>query len=152
MFDQGERPASPITVPGKLSPIDVFSIASLCNSREETLYFFPQVRDRLAITREMPQQASLEQSIKQRIEGAPGDDRLSAAKWGKAGRDAPHHIFQALVDLGNVVAEGLFKQRLRAKVVPEAMHPSFSRNPFISSSRLCAADVIWSYRVTHFAL
>jgi hypothetical protein len=62
------------------SPIDVFSIASLCNGREETLYFLPQVRDRLAITREMPQQASLEQSIKQRIEGPPGDDRLSAAK------------------------------------------------------------------------
>jgi hypothetical protein len=80
MFGQGERPANPVTFPGKLSPIDVFSIASLCNGREETLYFFPQVRDRLAITREMPQQASLEQSIKQRIEGAPGDDRLSAAK------------------------------------------------------------------------
>jgi hypothetical protein len=52
----------------------------LCNGREETFHFFPQVRDRLSITREMPQQASLEQSIKQRIEGAPGDDRLSAAK------------------------------------------------------------------------
>jgi hypothetical protein len=62
------------------SLIDVFSIASLCNGREETFYFFPQVSDRLAITRKMPQQASLEQSIKQRIEGAPGDDRLSAAK------------------------------------------------------------------------
>jgi hypothetical protein len=52
----------------------------LCNDREETLYFVPQVRDRLAIAREMPQQASLEESIKQRIEGAPGDDRLSATK------------------------------------------------------------------------
>ena len=52
----------------------------LCNGWEETLHFFPQVRDRLAIAREMPQQASLEKSIKQRIEGAPGDDRLSAAK------------------------------------------------------------------------
>jgi hypothetical protein len=52
----------------------------LRNGREETLHFFPQVRDRLAITREMPQQASLEQSIKQGIERAPGDDRLSAAK------------------------------------------------------------------------
>src|SRR5713226_2070079 len=52
----------------------------LCNGREETLYFFPQVRDRLAIAREMPQQASLEQSIKQRIEGGPGDNRLSATK------------------------------------------------------------------------
>ena len=52
----------------------------LCNGREEALHFFPQVRDRLAIAREMPKQASLEQSIKQRIEGAPGDDRLSAAK------------------------------------------------------------------------
>ena len=52
----------------------------LCNGREEALDFFPQIRDRLAITREMPQQASLEESIKQRIEGAPGDDRLSAAK------------------------------------------------------------------------
>ena len=52
----------------------------LCNGREEALHFFPQVRDRLAVSREMPQQASLEQSIKQRIEGAPGDDRLSAAK------------------------------------------------------------------------
>ncbi len=52
----------------------------LCNGREEALHFFPQVRDRLAIAREMSQQASLEQSIKQRIEGAPGDDRLSATK------------------------------------------------------------------------
>src|SRR6266436_6279363 len=52
----------------------------LCNGREEALHFFPQVRDRVSITREMPQQASLEQSIKQRIEGAPGDNRLSAAK------------------------------------------------------------------------
>jgi hypothetical protein len=52
----------------------------LCNDREETLHFVPQVRDRLAIAREMPQQASLEESIKQRIEGAPGDDRLSATK------------------------------------------------------------------------
>src|SRR5258705_5508478 len=52
----------------------------LCNGREEALDFFPQIRDRLAIAREMPQQASLEESIKQRIEGGPGDDRLSAAK------------------------------------------------------------------------
>src|SRR5712671_5041249 len=52
----------------------------LCNGREEPLHFFPQIRDRLAITREMAQQASLEESIKQRIEGAPGDDRLSATK------------------------------------------------------------------------
>src|SRR5216684_217975 len=47
----------------------------LCNGREEALDFFPQIRDRLAIAREMPQQASLEESIKQRIEGAPGNDR-----------------------------------------------------------------------------
>ena len=53
---------------------------TLSNGRKEALHFFQQVRDRLAITREMPQQASLEQSIKQRIEGAPGDNRLSAAK------------------------------------------------------------------------
>ena len=52
----------------------------LCDGREETLHFFLQVRDRLAIAREMPQQASLEEPIKQRIEGAPRDDRLSAAK------------------------------------------------------------------------
>jgi len=52
----------------------------LCNGREEALHFFPQVRDRLAIAREMPQQASLEESIKQRIEGARRDDRLSATK------------------------------------------------------------------------
>ena len=52
----------------------------LCNGREEALYFCPQVRYRLAIAREMAQQASLEESIKQRIEGAPGDDRLSATK------------------------------------------------------------------------
>jgi hypothetical protein len=36
----------------------------LCNGREEALHFFPQVRDRLAIAREMPQQTSLEESIK----------------------------------------------------------------------------------------
>jgi hypothetical protein len=36
----------------------------LCNGREEALHFFPQIRDRLAIAREMPQQASLEESIK----------------------------------------------------------------------------------------
>src|SRR5437899_3046341 len=53
---------------------------TLSNGREEALYFFPQVRDRLAIARKMPQQASLEESIKQRIEGPPGDNRLSAAK------------------------------------------------------------------------
>jgi hypothetical protein len=52
----------------------------LCNGREEARHFFPQVRDRLAIAREMPQQASLEESIKQRIEGGPGDSGLSAAK------------------------------------------------------------------------
>jgi hypothetical protein len=52
----------------------------LCNGREEARHFFPQVRDRLAIAREMPQQASLEESIKQRIEGGPGDGGLSAAK------------------------------------------------------------------------
>jgi len=52
----------------------------LCNRWEEALHFFPQIRDRLAIAREMAQQASLEESIKQRIEGAPGDDRLSATK------------------------------------------------------------------------
>ena len=55
-------------------------IQPLCNGREEALHFLPQVRDRLAIAREMPQQASLEESIKQRIEGTPGDDRLSATK------------------------------------------------------------------------
>jgi hypothetical protein len=52
----------------------------LRNGREEALHFCPQVRNRLAITRQMPQQASLEQSIKQRIEGAPGDRWLSAAE------------------------------------------------------------------------
>ena len=52
----------------------------LCNGWEEALHFFPQVRDGIAIAREMPQQASLEKSIKQRIEGAPGDERLSATK------------------------------------------------------------------------
>ena len=52
----------------------------LCNGREEARHFIPQVRDRLAIAREMPQQASLEESIKQLIEGAPGDDRPSATK------------------------------------------------------------------------
>ena len=52
----------------------------LCDGREEARHFFPQVRDRLAIAREMPQQTSLEQSIKQRIERARGDGRLSAAK------------------------------------------------------------------------
>ena len=52
----------------------------LCNGREEARHFFPQIRDRLAIAREMPQQTSLEESIKQRIKGAPGDGRLSAAK------------------------------------------------------------------------
>jgi hypothetical protein len=52
----------------------------LCDGREEALHFFPQVRDRLAIAREMPQQASLEESIKQRIEGAPGNHRLSTTK------------------------------------------------------------------------
>jgi len=102
--------------------------AAIATVREEALHFFPQVRDRLAVSREMPQQASLEQPIKQRIEGAPGDDRLSATKGGKAGRDAPHHVLQALVDLGDVVAKGLFKQRLRAKVVPEAMHPGLVAN------------------------
>ena len=53
---------------------------TLSNGRKEALHFFQQVGDRLAITLEMPQQAALEQSIKQRIEGAPGDNRLSAAK------------------------------------------------------------------------
>jgi hypothetical protein len=53
---------------------------TLSNGRQEALHFFPQVRDRLAIAREMPQQASLEESIKQRIEGARRDDRLSATK------------------------------------------------------------------------
>jgi integration host factor beta subunit len=76
----------------------------------------------------MPQQAALEESIKQRIEGASGDDRLSATKESKAGRDPPHHIFQTLVDLGDVVAKGLFKQRLRAKIVPKAMHLSLVAN------------------------
>ena len=52
----------------------------LCNGREETLHFFQEVRDRPAIAREMPQQASLKQSVKQRIEGAAGDDRLPATK------------------------------------------------------------------------
>ncbi len=54
--------------------------APLRNGREQALHFFPQIRDRLAIAREMAEQASLEESIKQRIEGAPGDDRLSATK------------------------------------------------------------------------
>src|SRR4029077_2553499 len=76
----------------------------------------------------MPQQASLEETVKQGIEGGGGDDRLSATKRGKAGRNAPHHIFQALVDLGDVVSKGLFKQRLRAKVVPEAVHPGLVAN------------------------
>ncbi len=52
----------------------------LSNGRKQTLHFFAQVSDRLAIAREMPQQTSLEQSIKQRIERARGDGRLSAAK------------------------------------------------------------------------
>jgi hypothetical protein len=52
----------------------------LGNGWEEALHFCLQVRDGLAIAREMPQQASLEKSIKQRIEGAPGDERLSATK------------------------------------------------------------------------
>ena len=52
----------------------------LCNRREEALHFFPQVRNRVAIAREMPQQASLEESIEQRIERAPRDHGLSPAK------------------------------------------------------------------------
>jgi len=83
---------------------------------------FLQVHDRLAVTRKMPQQTSLEEAVKQRIERAPRDEGLSGTQRGKAGRDPPHHVFQALVDLGDVVAKGLFKQRLRAKFVPEAMH------------------------------
>src|SRR5256885_5084071 len=36
----------------------------LCNRWEEALHFFPQIRDRLAIAREMAQQASLEEDRK----------------------------------------------------------------------------------------
>ena len=52
----------------------------LRNGREKALYFFPQVRDRLAIAREVPQQAALEETIKQRIERARRDGGLPAAK------------------------------------------------------------------------
>src|SRR4029077_20620054 len=54
------------------------SIRPLCNGWEQALYFFPQVRDGIVIAGEMPQQASLEKSVKQRIEGASGDERLSS--------------------------------------------------------------------------
>ena len=51
----------------------------------------------------------------------------SAAK-----RDAMRHTISSrlLVDLRDVVAKGLFKQRLRTQVVPEAMHPSLVANRF----------------------
>ena len=52
----------------------------LCNGREKPLDLFPQVRNRLAIAREMPQQASLEETVKQRVQRAGGDDWLSATK------------------------------------------------------------------------
>jgi len=61
-------------------PGSTFPHHALRNGREEALHFFLQVRDGLAIAREMPQQASLEKSIKQRIERAPGDEGLSATK------------------------------------------------------------------------
>ena len=89
-------------------------LTSLSDRREQPRYFFPQVCDRLAVAGQMPQQASLEEPIKQRIKRRPGDDGMPAAQCGKARRDAPHHILQALVDLGNVVAKGFFEQRLRA--------------------------------------
>jgi hypothetical protein len=57
-----------------------FSGSCLGDGREEALHFFLQVRDGFAIAREMPQQASLEKSIKQRIERTAGDERLSATK------------------------------------------------------------------------
>jgi hypothetical protein len=52
----------------------------LCNVWEEALHFFPQVRDGIAIAREMPKQASLEKSIKQRVESAPRHERPSATQ------------------------------------------------------------------------
>jgi hypothetical protein len=52
----------------------------LCNGWEEALHFFPQVRDGIAIAREMPKQASLEKSIKRRVESAPRDERPSATE------------------------------------------------------------------------
>jgi hypothetical protein len=61
--------------------------------REEALHFFLQVRDRLAIAREMPQQASREESIKQRIERAPGDEGLSPPSEAK--RDAIRHTISS---------------------------------------------------------
>ena len=74
--DTSLRPATP----GRRCLDTELKRQPLGNGWEEALHFFPEVRDRLAIAREMAQQASLEESIKQRIEGAPGDDRLSATK------------------------------------------------------------------------
>jgi hypothetical protein len=69
-----------VDVPASVSMRQLERPPPLCNGREEARHFFPQIRDRLAIAREMPQQTSLEESIEQRIKGGPGDGRLSAAK------------------------------------------------------------------------
>jgi hypothetical protein len=57
-----------------------FEGVPLRNGREEALHFFQKVRNRPTVAREMPQQASLEESIKQRIESTARDRRLSAAE------------------------------------------------------------------------
>jgi hypothetical protein len=62
----------------------------LCNGREEALHFFPQVRDRLAIAREMPQQSAHLSSLQcYMVEGTPEamTNRALIASCGKW-----HHV------------------------------------------------------------
>ena len=71
-----------------------------------------QVGNGFAIVRQMPQQAFLEQPVKQCIERTPGDGSLLAAEFGEPGRDAPHHIFQDLINLEDVISKGVLEQGL----------------------------------------
>ena len=83
----------------------------LCNHQKQAPHFGVQFGNGIAVVRQMPLQAFLEQPVEQRIERTLGNGRLLAAEFGEPGRDAPHHIFQNLIDLEDVISKRVLELR-----------------------------------------
>jgi len=81
--------------------------------------------DGFGVAGQVLEQALLEQPVEQRIDHRRRHCLRLSGELGKPADDAPDHVFQALVDLGHVVAERRFEKRLGANVVPQTMHMRF---------------------------
>src|SRR5215471_19625162 len=70
----------------------------------------------------MLEQGILKQPVEQRVEHTGRNRWALATELRIARGDPPDHVFEALVDFDDVLAEGVLEQRLGPQIVPEAVH------------------------------